>query len=281
MTRSRGTNRMSEVIVLGSFDDLRAHHMRFLQEAAKLGSVHVLLLSDKAVEHREGKPPKFPAEERKYFVSAIRYVTQLTIVDHELPDSLPQSQVAPSTIWVVDETSDNPQKKDYCEANKLAYHIIQKEQLDGYPAPVAGDAEPPSGKPKVIVTGCYDWFHSGHVRFFEEVSELGELHVVVGHDANIELLKGKGHPMYGEDMRRYMAGSIRFVKRAYVSSGMGWLDAEPEMLTIKPDIYAVNEDGDVKEKREYCAAHGIEYRVLKRTPKEGLPKRQSTDLRGF
>jgi hypothetical protein len=28
-------------------------------------------------------------------------------------------------------------------------------------------------------------------------------------------------------------------------------------------------------------AHGIEYHVLKRTPKTGLPKRQSTDLRGF
>ena len=30
------------------------------------------------------------------------------------------------------------------------------------------------------MTGCYDWFHSGHVRFFEEVSELGDLYVVAG-----------------------------------------------------------------------------------------------------
>jgi hypothetical protein len=66
-----------------------------------------------------------------------------------------------------------------------------------------------------------------------------------------------------------------------ISSGDGWLDAEPEILQIKPDIYAVNEDGDRPEKREYCEANGIEYRVLKRTPKEGLPRRQSTDLRGF
>jgi glycerol-3-phosphate cytidylyltransferase-like family protein len=87
--------------------------------------------------------------------------------------------------------------------------------------------------------------------------------------------------MYNEDQRRYMAGSIRFVKRALVSSGDGWLDAEPEIERIKPDIYAVNEDGDVPEKRDYCEAHGIEYRVLKRTPKAGLPKRQSTNLRGF
>ena len=46
-------------------------------------------------------------------------------------------------------------------------------------------------------------------------------------------------------------------------------------------LYAVNEDGDVPVKREYCEQHGIEYVVLKRTPASGLPPRSSTDLRGF
>jgi hypothetical protein len=78
-----------------------------------------------------------------------------------------------------------------------------------------------------------------------------------------------------------MAGSIRFVKLALISSGDGWLDAEPEIERLRPDIYAVNEDGDRPEKRQFCADHGIEYRVLQRRPKEGLPRRQSTDLRGF
>jgi hypothetical protein len=59
------------------------------------------------------------------------------------------------------------------------------------------------------------------------------------------------------------------------------MDAEPEIALIQPDVYAVNEDGDIPEKREFCRAHGLEYVVLKRTPKEGLPRRQSTDLRGF
>ena len=56
---------------------------------------------------------------------------------------------------------------------------------------------------------------------------------------------------------------------------------EPEVGRIQPDIYAVNEDGDVPEKREFCQRLGLEYVVLKRTPKEGLPKRESTKLRGF
>jgi cytidyltransferase-like protein len=133
----------------------------------------------------------------------------------------------------------------------------------------------------VIVTGCYDWFHSGHVRFFEEVSTYGDLHVIVGHDSNIRLLKGEGHPLLAQEERRYLAGSIRYVTQSLISSGEGWLDAEPEIQRLKPDIYAVNEDGDRGGKREYCLKHGIEYLVLKRVPAEGLPTRSSTEMRGY
>jgi cytidyltransferase-like protein len=134
---------------------------------------------------------------------------------------------------------------------------------------------------KILVTGSFDWLHTGHVRFFEEVSALGDLYVVVGHDANIRLLKGEGHPLLPQEERRYMAASIRFVKEAVISTGHGWLDAEPEIRVIKPDIYAVNEDGDQGGKREYCQKMGIEYLVLKRVPAPGLPPRSSTNLRGF
>jgi cytidyltransferase-like protein len=137
------------------------------------------------------------------------------------------------------------------------------------------------GNKKVLVTGCYDWLHTGHVRFFEEVSEYGDVYAVVGHDANIELLKGAGHPQFRQDERCYMVQSLRYVKQALISTGNGWLDAEPEIQRIKPDIYAVNEDGDKEEKRKYCQEHEIEYLVLKRVPKAGLPRRQSTTLRGF
>jgi cytidyltransferase-like protein len=182
---------------------------------------------------------------------------------------------------VVPESDATPAKQQFCKQTQVGYRVLKDTDLDGYPMLDNVSTASWTGRKRVIVTGCYDWFHSGHVRFFEEVSELGDLIVVVGHDANIKLLKGEGHPMYSEEERRYMAGSIRFVKLALVSSGDGWLDAEPEIEQVHPDIYAVNEDGDRPEKQQYCAAHGIEYRVLKRLPKEGLPKRQSTDLRGF
>ena len=57
--------------------------------------------------------------------------------------------------------------------------------------------------------------------------------------------------------RRYVVGSVRFVTQALVTSGEGWLDAEPEIRRLRPEIYAGNEDGDRPEKRRCCEDHGI------------------------
>jgi cytidyltransferase-like protein len=197
------------------------------------------------------------------------------------PDAIPTVANFQPTIWAVDEASASSQKQAYCVANSIAYQVITGRDLQGFPiSPLVKTTELPQRK-RVIVTGCYDWFHSGHVRFFEEVSALGDLYVVAGSDANVRLLKGEDHPLFPQDERRYFVQAVRYVKRALISTGEGWMDAEPEIALIKPDMYAVNEDGDKPEKREFCEAHGIQYVVLKRTPKEGLPRRQSTDLRGF
>jgi cytidyltransferase-like protein len=270
------------VVVTGGFDDFRCQHVRFLEEASKLGDVRVLLWSDETVRALEGHAPKFPQEERLYLLQTDKYVNDVRLVTGQVDqDSIPQVSGINPEIWAVEEASDNPRKRAYAESRGFEYRVFKKKDLGGFPALPFDPKRERSSRKRVLVTGCFDWFHSGHVRFFEEVSGLGDLYVVVGHDANIKLLKGEGHPMFPEDERRYMVQSVRFVKMALVSSGHGWMDAEPEIAVIKPDIYAVNDDGDVPEKRAFCKEHGIEYVVLKRTPKEGLPERQSTNLRRF
>jgi cytidyltransferase-like protein len=267
---------LNGVIVSGAFDDLRSGQVRFLEEAARRGPVHVLLWSDDAVRALQGAPPKFPQAERQYLLEAIRYVDRVTlssgVIDLEgLASAEGLGIRAPREAW---SWGSEP------EASSQAPAADSQSQIPNPQSPIP--VSPPSAaRKRVIVTGCYDWLHSGHVRFFEEVSALGDLYVVVGHDANIRLLKGEGHPMFPQEERRYMVQAVRYVTQALVATGDGWLDAEPEIERIKPHIYAVNEDGDRPEKREYCQAHGIEYRVLKRVPKEGLPWRESTALRGF
>ncbi|MGB7537336.1 MAG: adenylyltransferase/cytidyltransferase family protein [Anaerolineales bacterium] len=274
------TNNQRTVLVTGEFRQYGAPRVRFLEEASKLGRVTVLLEDDHSESLRDGGTPNFPLEERVYLLENNRYVSSVTVAmdgagpyDPDLPkDPKPDA-------WVVEEKDDTPEKRKACERRGIAYRVVRNADLEGYP--ILPPPAPPSGRKKVIVTGCFDWFHSGHVRFFEEVSALGDLYVVVGSDRNVRLLKGEGHPLFHQEERRYLVQSVRYVTQALISSGAGWMDAEPEIDRIKPDLYAVNEDGDQPEKREYCRAHGLEYVVLRREPKPGLPRRQSTDLRGF
>jgi cytidyltransferase-like protein len=273
---------MRNVVVTGSFDNLGSSHVRFLEEASKLGHVHVLMWSDEVARSLEGKAPDFPAQERLYLLQGIRYVGDVKVVTGQVErDAIPQTDETPAEIWAVDEASDTPQKRTYCKLRAVRYRVLSQESLNGFPLAHFKAEKEQSLRKKAIVTGCFDWLHSGHVAFFEEVSQLGELYVVVGHDANVRLLKGEGHPLFPQDERRYMVQSIRYVKQALISTGQGWMDAEPEIALIRPDLYAVNEDGDKPEKRSFCEAHGIQYVVLKRVPKEGLPQRQSTNFRGF
>lgn len=268
---------MRKIVVTGGFDDVRSPQLRFLEEAARLGDVSVLLWPDEAIAKFSGKPPKFPLAERQYFLNAVRYVNEVLIGDQELaPDRLPASVQADA--WVMEDDQLMGARRDFCRAVNMECRVLAPASLTGFPEP---PPIPHHRDKKVIVTGCYDWFHSGHVRFFEEVSALGDLYVAVGNDANVRNLKGDGHPLFSQEERRYVAGSIRYVTQAMFTTGWGWLDAEPEILRIKPDMYAVNEDGDKPEKREYCDKHGIQYVILKRTPAPGLTRRSSTDLRGF
>ena len=265
---------MPKIVVTGAFDDLRSPQVRFLQEASALGDVQVLLYSDALVMALEGRAPKFPQAERQYFVSSLRYVTGISLTDGAAFDAVAaQVRALQPDLWVQDERSPVP------AAAGVAVRVIPGAALAGFP-PLA-EADRPTGHKKVIVSGCYDWLHSGHVRFFEEVSALGDLYVVVGNDANVTFLKGAGHPQFGQDERHYMVQAVRFVHQALVSTGWDWLDYAPQVEAVRPDLFAVNEDGDRPEKRQFCREHGIEYVVLKRTPKEGLPRRESTKLRGF
>lgn len=131
---------------------------------------------------------------------------------------------------------------------------------------------------KVFVSGCYDLLHSGHVAFFREASQHGDLYVGIGSDATIGELKGR-QTVNSEQERLYMVKSVRYVKDAFVNSGSGFLDFEIELRQLQPDIFVVNEDGYSPAKKILCDELGIELKVLERIPDAGLPPRSTTALR--
>ena len=134
-------------------------------------------------------------------------------------------------------------------------------------------------KPKrVFVSGCYDLLHSGHIEFFRQAAEYGDLYVGIGSDKTIEGYKHH-KTIYSEQERLFMVKSIRYVKDACVNAGSGIMDFVPTVEALKPDIFVVNEDGGNDDKKQFCKEHGIEYVVLQRVPQEGLTARSSTDLK--
>lgn len=133
-------------------------------------------------------------------------------------------------------------------------------------------------KPRVMVSGCYDLLHSGHVAFLQEAAELGQLHVCIGSDATVLSLKGRS-PITDERERAFMLRAVGCVHEVRVSRGGGMLDFLPELEDLAPDIFFVNQDGHSPDKKRAVEEHGVQYRVSERRPHQGLTQRSTTSLR--
>lgn len=131
---------------------------------------------------------------------------------------------------------------------------------------------------KVFVSGCYDLLHSGHVEFFRQAAQYGDLYVGIGSDKTYLGYKHR-KTIYSEQERLFMVKSIRYVKEAYINAGSGVMDFVPTLDIVKPDVFVVNSDGGSEEKRRCCQERGIEYVELQRDPHKGLTARSSTDLK--
>ena len=132
--------------------------------------------------------------------------------------------------------------------------------------------------PKVFVSGCFDMLHSGHVEFFREASQYGDLYVAIGSDRTIFELKGR-ETVNSEQERLFMIKSVSFVKDVFISRGSGILDFEAELREMMPDYFVVNADGHISEKRDLCHELGIQYIILERKPHPGFDPRSTTQLR--
>ena len=132
--------------------------------------------------------------------------------------------------------------------------------------------------PRVFVSGCYDLLHSGHVEFFQQAAQFGDLYVGIGSDDTYLEYKHR-KPMFPQEERLFMVKNIKAVKEAYINEGSGVIDFIPTLDIVKPDIFVVNAEGGSPAKRQLCEERGIEYIELERTPHEGLEARSSSSLK--
>lgn len=125
-----------------------------------------------------------------------------------------------------------------------------------------------AGQKIIFCSGSFDLPHAGHVLFFEDCKKLGDVLVVaIGCDAIIKVNKGGKRPILNEKIRLKTIDSLKPVDYCYLDSStddpLNFLKIAFENL--KPDIYAVNDDGfELKKREDASRAYGVKFCILKR-----------------
>lgn len=86
---------------------------------------------------------------------------------------------------------------------------------------------------KVLVRGCFDIFHVGHVRHLEQAKAMGDF-LIVSLTQDCHVNKGPERPVFPLDLRRAVVKALRCVD--LVATGVGDT-AERDILFYQPDLF--------------------------------------------
>lgn len=100
------------------------------------------------------------------------------------------------------------------------------------------------GKAIVLVGGCFDVLHYGHISFLEQAKKQGDVLVVLlESDAMIKKRKGINRPIHTQDQRAYMLSRITDVDIVIKLPDIMTNDTYDSLIqTIRPHVIAVSEN---------------------------------------
>lgn len=109
-------------------------------------------------------------------------------------------------------------------------------------------------KSVVLVGGCFDILHVGHVKFLENAKRQGDLlFVLLENDENVKKLKGANRPINAQNERAEILSQLRMVDYVVLLSNMqSDRDYDKLMAQIKPEVIATtkNDPGIVHKIRQ-------------------------------
>jgi rfaE bifunctional protein nucleotidyltransferase chain/domain len=126
------------------------------------------------------------------------------------------------------------------------------------------------GKRLVLVNGCFDLIHPGHVRYLEAARREGDLLLLaLNSDASVRRLKGEGRPVQGEEDRARLLAALEPVDAVHVFDED---DVEAVLRAVRPHVHAKGGEytPETVPERHVAAEVGAEVRIV------GGPKIGST-----
>ncbi len=118
----------------------------------------------------------------------------------------------------------------------------------------------------VLVGGCFDILHIGHITFLEKAKATGDsLFVFLESDESIQKLKGKKRPINNQDDRAKILAELESVDYVILlPPHLTDIDYDRMIIQIKPDIIATTQ-GDLHRKNKERQATLINCKVIEVT----------------
>ncbi len=109
---------------------------------------------------------------------------------------------------------------------------------------------------KVLVGGCFDLLHFGHIEFLRKAKSHGDrLVVALEADANVRRRKGDSRPIHTQAQRRAMLEALSFVDEVLPLPVMAAHEDYYELVRrLKPNVIVVTEGDKYLDKKKEQAA---------------------------
>lgn len=122
-----------------------------------------------------------------------------------------------------------------------------------------------AGQSVVLVGGCFDVLHFGHIKFLEKSKKEGDVLIIaLESNKNIKRLKGGGRPIHSQEMRAEMLSALKTVDYIVCLPLMENDNDYLELVKrIKPNIIAVTAgDPKLKNKKGQASKAGSRLKIV-------------------
>ncbi len=118
---------------------------------------------------------------------------------------------------------------------------------------------------KVLVGGCFDVLHPGHVIFLEKAKKVGDyLMVLLESDQKVKTLKGISRPVHSQKERAQVLSALAFVDYVVMLPFMKTATQYDKLIeVIKPDVIAATKgDSNVSYHQRSAKRVGANFKFV-------------------